>query len=185
MVPSDLEEVLSLALAEGWVSDMCELLLILRSCPEKCFAVVSGCKVIGYVMVTRYKHSTWIGNLIVDRHYRMRGVGTKLLQTAVEHLDSDSTITSIYLNAAPSAVRLYQRFGFVEVGDVFRWRKNGGSDNDTAQFAASSQEIGICRREDILWLDSQCWGALGSARTAHQGTEVHNLKRSDCIFDVL
>lgn len=87
----------------------------------------------------------------------MRGVGTELLQTAVEHLDSDSTIAPIYLNAAPSAVRLYQRFGFVEVGDVFRWRKDGGSDNDTAQFVTSLQEIGICRREEILRLDSQCW----------------------------
>lgn len=164
MVPDDLEEVLSLALAEGWVSDMCELSLILRSYPEGCSTAVSECQVVGCVMVTRYEHSAWIGNLIVDRHYRMRGVGTELLQTAMVYLDNDSTITSIYLNAAPTATRLYERFGFVTVCNVFRWKKNGisgsfSSSRNAAQLAASSsQETGMCRREDILWLDSQCWG---------------------------
>lgn len=158
MIRDDLEELLSLALAEGWVSDMEELSLILHSCPEGCFTAMSGHKVIGCVMVTRYECSAWVGNLIVDRSYRKRGVGTKLLQAAVKHLDSDSTITSIYLNAAPNATGLYNRFGFVEVGDVFRWRKDGGSDNNTTQLvASSSQEAGMCRREEILRLDSQCW----------------------------
>ncbi len=159
MVPDDLEEVLSLALAEGWVSDMCELSLILRSCPESCFTAVSGCQVVGCVMVTRYEHSAWIGNLIVDRHYRMRGVGTELLQTAVEHLDNDSTIMSVYLNAAPSAVQLYQRFGFVKIGEVLRWRKDGGSDSSNAAHLAAPdpQEMEPCQREEILRLDSQCW----------------------------
>ena len=179
MVPSDLEEVLSLALAEGWVSDMCELSLILRSCPERCFTAVSGCQVVGCVMVTRYEHSAWIGNLIVDRPYRMRGVGTKLLQMAVEHLDSDSTITSVYLNAAPSAVRLYQRFGFVEVGDVFRWKKDedGGSDSSNAAHLAApdSQEMEPCQREDILRLDSQCW------HDCHSIVLKHLIKERRCI----
>jgi len=159
MVPDDLEEVLSLALAEGWVSDMCELSLILRSYPEGCSTAVSECQVIGCVMVTRYEHSAWIGNLIVDRHYRMRGVGTELLQTAVEHLDNDSTITSIYLNAAPSAVQLYQRFGFVKIGEVLRWRKDGGSESSNAAHLAAPdpQEMEPCQREEILRLDSQCW----------------------------
>jgi len=157
MKRDDLKELLSLALAEGWVSDMEELSLILRSCPEGCFTAMSGHKVIGCIMVTRYEHSAWIGNLIVDRPYRMCGVGTKLLRAAIKHLDSDSAITSIYLNAAPTATGLYERFGFVEVDDVFRWRKDGRSDNDTAQLAASVQEMGMCRREEILRLDSQCW----------------------------
>lgn len=164
MTLNDLEELLSLAHAEGWISDMKELSLILQSYPEGCFIAVYECKVIGCIMVTRYEHSAWIGNLIVDRHYRMRGIGTELLQMAMGHLDNDSTITSIYLNAAPTATRLYKRFGFVEVCNVFRWKKNGisgsfGSSRNAAQLAASSsQETGICRREDILWLDSQCWG---------------------------
>ena len=159
MVPDDLEEVLSLALAEGWVSDMCELSLILRSYPEGCFTAVSGCKVIGCVMVTRYEHSAWIGNLIVDRHYRMHGVGTELLQTAMEHLDNDSMIMSVYLNAAPSAVQLYQRFGFVKIDEVLRWRKDGGSDSSNAAHLAAPdpQEMEPCKREEILRLDSQCW----------------------------
>ena len=168
MIRDDLEELLSLALAEGWASDMEELSLILRSCPNGCFSAVSGYKIVGCIMVTRYEHSAWIGNLIVDRPYRMRGVGTELLQAVVEYLDSDSTITSIYLNAAPTATRLYERFGFVEVDDVFRWRKDGisdsfggdsfGGDSNVAQLGESAQEMEMCWRNDILRLDSQCWG---------------------------
>ena len=94
----------------------------------------------------------------------LRGVGTELLQMAMEHLDNNSMIMSVYLNAAPTATRLYERFGFVEVYNVFRWKKNGisgsfGSSHNAAQLAASSsQETKMCQREDIFWLDSQCWG---------------------------
>ena len=55
----------------------------------------------------------------------LRGIDTELLQTTMEHLDNDSMITLIYLNAAPTATRLYKRFGFVTVCNVFRWKKNG------------------------------------------------------------
>ena len=103
----------------------------------------------------------------------LRGIGTELLQTAVEHLDNDSMIMSVYINAAPTATRLYERFGFVTVCNVFRWKKNGisgsfGSSRNAAQLAASSsQETGMCRREDILWLDSQCWGDCRSVVLEH------------------
>ena len=116
MDSEDFERILNLALSEGWVSDLKELSLILRSNPKGCFTAEVDNETVGAIMSVKYKQSAWIGNLIVDENHRKKGIGTRLMEHMIELLDSDNSIRTIYLNAAHEAISLYKRFGFKRVG---------------------------------------------------------------------
>ncbi|WP_440952143.1 GNAT family N-acetyltransferase [Methanococcoides sp. FTZ1] len=153
----DLEHILFLAHSEGWISDLNEFSLILQSNPMGCFTAEVCHQVIGAVMSVKYGQSAWVGNLIVDKGYRKLGIGSKLLGCTIQHLESDDSIKSIYLNAAHDAVCLYTRFGFVRSGEVLRWLKNNNTRGDHAS-QSTDKVSALKNKKCIMKIDKNCWG---------------------------
>jgi hypothetical protein len=62
----------------------------------------------------------WIGMMLVAPDYRRRGIGTQLLSTALDHLQT-ARIAAVKLDATPSGQPLYELQGFVPEGLIERW----------------------------------------------------------------
>lgn len=60
----------------------------------------------------------WLGNVVVRRDYRRRGVADMCLRAALDRLPPRAVA---WLDASDMALRLYERAGFVPVGRVERW----------------------------------------------------------------
>jgi GNAT superfamily N-acetyltransferase len=78
--------------------------------PEGCFVAVHDDVVIGTVTTARYgPRLAWISMLLVEPTYRRQGVGTGLIQSAIDSLLDWPTVG---LDATPAGMSLYQRLGF-------------------------------------------------------------------------
>ena len=65
----------------------------------------------GIVSTVFYKSFGFIGNLIVEEQFRNKGIGTKLMEYAINYLSS-LKVKSILLDAVPQMSILYEKFGF-------------------------------------------------------------------------
>jgi ribosomal protein S18 acetylase RimI-like enzyme len=82
----------------------------------------AGGEVVGSVATICYEgRFAWIGMVLVDPAQRGQGVGTKLLERAIEYLD-DCGIPSMKLDATPQGKPLYQKIGFVCEYEIERWQ---------------------------------------------------------------
>ena len=78
----------------------------------------AGPSVVGYVVLTTGDGEAELANLAVSPAYRRRGVGEALLQRSLEALRGRD-VRRVYLAVRASnegAVRLYEHFGFREIG---------------------------------------------------------------------
>ena len=75
-------------------------------------------KVVGYGRVERRGIHAQIAHLCVDPAVQGGGIGSQILQTILDRLRKEGT-RDVFLNARFTAMGLYRRFGFVEVGGVF------------------------------------------------------------------
>ncbi|RQW89279.1 MAG: GNAT family N-acetyltransferase [Geobacter sp.] len=144
----DINEFLSLAAEEGWISDAWELEFLRRTFPSGC--LVCRNKGIPVAFLTSIKHgrSGWIGNLLVRKEWQGQGLGSALFQRALEVLDEAGTRT-VWLTASVSGRPIYERQGFIAIDTVNRWHAQGRFTpvNDTADGFA-----------EILALDEAGWG---------------------------
>ena len=86
---------------------------ILKFSPSGCFIAEEGGKDLGMVASVNYGEVAWIGNLVVVSESRGRGIGSMLMQQAMDYLVSSGTKT-IKLDGVQSAISLYHRLGFKE-----------------------------------------------------------------------
>jgi GNAT superfamily N-acetyltransferase len=69
-------------------------------------------KIIGTVATIHYEQAcSWIGMVLVDPAFRGRGVGTRLLQEALQVLDQEKTVK---LDATPAGRAVYLKLGFID-----------------------------------------------------------------------
>lgn len=93
----------------------------------------------------------WIGIVIVDPEHRGRGVGTRLLEHAIDHLDRRH-VPTMKLDATPLGQPLYEQFGFRREYAIERWMLRR-----PARARAAAQAAGAL--EDALELDRLVFGA--------------------------
>jgi len=117
----EIDALLALAAAEGWVSDRWEFDFLLEAFPQGCFAGRVAGEPVAFVTAVTYGGSGWVGNLIVRRELRGEGVGTALMRRALEALAAAGAET-VWLTASPSGRPIYERMGFREVDVITRWR---------------------------------------------------------------
>lgn len=103
---------------EDWNYSMHEIQSMVTN-PRVLFFIAEEEAPIGMVASFLYGDAAWIGLLIVAEEYRGQGVGTALLEEALAHLRS-AGVTTVTLEAAPEAVPLYKRLGFVPEFDSLR-----------------------------------------------------------------
>jgi ribosomal protein S18 acetylase RimI-like enzyme len=107
---------------EGWDSTAATFTVHISHDPEGCFIAEFDGERAGLVTTTRYRHTGWIGNLIVTPERRGSGIGSRLMEHAIRHLDS-AGVGTIRLEADPMGVRIYRRMGFRDEFESPRFRR--------------------------------------------------------------
>jgi GNAT superfamily N-acetyltransferase len=124
----------------------------LRASPEGCFAAEAGGEVVGTTATISYEDRfAWIGMVLVHPERRGRGIGTKLLKTAIDYL-ADCRIPCIKLDATPEGRRLYAKLDFVREFEIERWELQRLPESE-------SQVIPGIVTEELLEQDREVFGA--------------------------
>jgi GNAT superfamily N-acetyltransferase len=118
---SDIAAGMALKDFAGWNQTVADWERFLRASPMGCFAAELNGKVVGTSTTMVYQgRFAWVGMVLVDPEYRGRGIGTRLLEHAVEHLD-ELRVPTIKLDATPQGKPIYEKMGFVPEFEIERW----------------------------------------------------------------
>jgi GNAT superfamily N-acetyltransferase len=112
MSPHDISFAVDLATSFGWATCAGWFRALLAHGPDGCFVARIGERPVAMVTTTRYARSAWVGNLIVSPEKGKLGLGTALLEHALDHLDALGVAT-VHLDADPPGRRIYDRHGFL------------------------------------------------------------------------
>lgn len=150
----DISEFLSLAAAEGWISDAWELEFLRTAFPSGCLVCRNKGIPVAFLTSIKYEKSGWIGNLLVRKEWRGQGLGSALFERALEVLDQAGTRT-IWLTASESGRPIYERHGFLAIDTVQRWQAKGhiradAPDSDYSKILAIDETGWGDRREELL-----------------------------------
>jgi ribosomal protein S18 acetylase RimI-like enzyme len=146
----DWTSFLKLATIEGWRVPQLESSLFLGAWREHAYALVDEELFCGLVTAVPHQESGWIGNLIVPADLRGRGYGKQLFDAAVERLNSQG-IGSIWLTASRLGQPIYEKDGFVEVGEIERWISKSRSSSGCQQGAAAAELAQLHAADQIAW----------------------------------
>ncbi|HBZ01259.1 MAG TPA: GNAT family N-acetyltransferase [candidate division Zixibacteria bacterium] len=120
-----LPEALRLTEQSRWNQTERDWRRLLQLRPWGCFGAVLDGHLIGTVTTVVYgTELAWIGMMLVDPDYRRRGLGTRLMRAALEHLQRIG-VKSIKLDATPAGRPLYESLGFRPEGLIERWEGRG------------------------------------------------------------
>ena len=122
----DLGAIIRLSDQEGWISDLSEFQMFIDLNPLGCFVCVSKHKVIGSIMTFLNEKSAWIGNFLVSKEYRRKGIGKCLFRKVIDYLELRKR-EQIFLNSSDQGKKLYKKFGFNEIIKVDRWQGEIGN----------------------------------------------------------
>jgi ribosomal protein S18 acetylase RimI-like enzyme len=147
----DIPLFLEFAAAEGWISSAWEIHFLLDAFPESCFSWREGDQAVAFVTTIKYDKSGWIGNLIVAETMRGRGIGSSLMRKAMEALLRAGAET-VWLTASDLGKPIYERFGFVEIDAIKRWKGKG-----IGVHAEQARHISL---EEAIKMDGQGWGEM-------------------------
>jgi GNAT superfamily N-acetyltransferase len=106
----DLAAAMRLKTQAGWNQTEDEWRFFLEQRPEGCFVAEQDEQTVGTVTTIAYgPRLAWISLLLVAPAFRRQGLGTRLMQAA---LDSLAGWTTVALDATPSGRLVYERLGF-------------------------------------------------------------------------
>jgi ribosomal protein S18 acetylase RimI-like enzyme len=120
MLPDDIPFAINLTNTEKWGFTHQDFARLLRLDPTGCFVAIGKNSRIGLVTTTSYDHFAWIGNVIVEKSARNRGVGIQLLARAISYVEGKG-IKRIGLYSYLQTRPLYKRLGFVETNHFVRY----------------------------------------------------------------
>jgi len=110
----ELEFAHNLTKNEGWDTFKNELKILFLCSPKGFFIAEKRNKPIGIVSTINYGNFGFIGNLIVVKTSRGEGVGTDLMNHAINYLKSKG-LKNIMIDAVPEIAPLYEKLGFTPV----------------------------------------------------------------------
>lgn len=111
MKMSDIPFAISMTDHEGWGFFPKDFETRIRLYPSGSFVARMGSKLAGIISSVQYGQYAFLGNLIVSSRYRERGVGSALMQHAIDYL-LDRGVKSIELDGVLAACSMYRRLGF-------------------------------------------------------------------------
>ncbi|MFX0209107.1 MAG: GNAT family N-acetyltransferase [Candidatus Hodarchaeota archaeon] len=160
MTHSDIEFGYQLATEiEDWGYKKEDIKRLLYYEPNGCFVAEKRGQKIGIVTTTIYGKIAHLGTLIVLPAYRGYGIGTALMEHALNHLENCG-VETIKLDAVTKAIPLYERLGFQKIFLSLRFNGFGkiGSDSkvtrmkkhDLSDVAALDQQYSGLQRKIVL-----------------------------------
>jgi ribosomal protein S18 acetylase RimI-like enzyme len=146
---ADVNAFLALAAEENWICGQWEFDFLLRCFPQGCLAMRMDDTPVGFITAIKYGTSGWIGNLVVRRDLRGKGIGNTLMKKALASL-ADAGARTIWLTASEAGRSIYARLGFSLIDMVKRWygTGSGGDDGATGDYSMTA----------MLAMDQGGWG---------------------------
>ena len=115
MQPDEADLAASFTQDEGWTTETrAEFDGFLSHSPQGCLIAQIETQPVGICVATPYGEVGFVGELIVAEPYRGRGIGGRLLETAIHYLKQTGA-HSIFLDGVQRAVPLYERMGFRKI----------------------------------------------------------------------
>jgi len=183
----DVIQAIRLSRDEGWNQSLRDWTLLTGNGENVCLAALDGDKIIGTATAMVYSQQVaWIGMVLVNRDYRGRGIGNKLLSTLLKKLKPG---LALKLDATPAGQPVYKKFGFKDEYLIYRMTcpsasvKSCSPEDEDSPEQVRPDSIG-----EIINYDGQVFGARrqqllhyllendpGNAWLIRQGTEVSGL----------
>ena len=129
---SDLEFALTQTAREGWDTTAGVFQVCLAHDPTGCFVAEMDQTPVGMITTTHYRHCAWVGNLIVLPDCRSRGIGRRLMNHALNHLEH-AGVRTVRLEADPPGVPLYRSLGFEDEFESLRFKGQAVASTEPAE----------------------------------------------------
>jgi predicted N-acetyltransferase YhbS len=155
MLTGDMDFAVAQSAREGWATARSLFETYLEHDPQGAFVAQDGDQLVGMITTTRYRESGWIGNLIVVPEQRSRGLGRRLMNRALHHLQSEG-IRTIRLDGDPPGIPLYRSLGFVDEVESCRFARQPGGTlplEDGRVLPLERNQL-----DEILHLDQEAFG---------------------------
>ena len=160
MTMADIPAGMRLKEIAGWNQTAADWKRFLEASPGGCFAAEEDGRVCGTATTISFENRfAWVGMVLVDPEYRNRGIGTRLLERAIEYLD-ELKIPAIKLDATPQGKPLYEKLKFVSEYEIERWtlrRSSSGAAKASGCGTRDSLSPGLL--ESICKADQEIFGA--------------------------
>lgn len=104
----------------GWNQTEADWERFLELEPEGCFVAEMDGRPVGTTVTSVFGSVAWIAMVLVEPGMRGQGIGRRLMEHAIRHLD-DRGIPTVRLDATPLGKPLYERLGFVAEYELARW----------------------------------------------------------------
>ena len=120
MTIDDLQLGLRLSRQAGWNQTESDWLRFMNMEPGGCFlAELNGCSV-GTTTTCIFDKVAWIAMVLVDKGSRGQGIGTKLLNYALDYLETQK-VKTVRLDATDLGRPIYEKLGFVPEYELARF----------------------------------------------------------------
>lgn len=154
MTRADIPAGMRLKDIAGWNQTPADWEQFLAASPDGCFVAEVEGRVVGTATTIVYESRfAWIGMVLVDPEHRGRGIGTRLLEKTIEHLDALG-VPSMKLDATPQGKPIYEKLGFVTEYEIERWALRRAAVTPTASAEHDPSELAR-----ICGLDREVFGA--------------------------
>lgn len=148
---SDWKSFYVLAAEEGWRIPQIERRLFQGPWSKYALACIDNNEFCGLITAVPYQRSGWIGNLLIPRHLRGRGYGSRLFAEGFTQL-CKLGVASIWLTASEQGRPIYERVGFVAIDQIERWILPV---REKVPVAENNNHVGW---DVLLTADSAVWG---------------------------
>lgn len=170
MTPADFPLGMRLKEIAGWNQTQADWMRMLTLAGDGGFVAEYAGRPVGTAFACRFDRVGWIATVLVDPEHRRRGIGTRLVERAIAHLEQRGAI-SIRLDATPIGRPLYERLGFRLEYELARWEGAPARRPASAVAQVGAGQLGAIEdldrqvtgtsREGLLrWLFQQQSGAM-------------------------
>jgi GNAT superfamily N-acetyltransferase len=160
MTETDIAAGMRLKELAGWNQMEVDWKRFLGASRDGCFVMEADGAVRGTAATIVYSgRFAWVGMVLVDPEYRGRGIGTKVLERCIEHLDA-MQVPCIKLDATPLGKPIYEKLGFATEYELERWvlKKTPGQERSAGQLGPA-EEMPPPLLEFLMKADREVFGA--------------------------
>ena len=139
MGPEDITLGMRLKEQAGWNQTEADWRRFLDLEPDGCFVAEWDGRAVATTTTCVFESVGWIAMVLVDKAYRHRGIATRLVEHALEHLDGRGVATA-RLDATPLGRPVYERMGFLPEHDLVRLQGDASQRTPEAPVSPASME---------------------------------------------
>ncbi|MFV1965217.1 MAG: GNAT family N-acetyltransferase [Pirellulaceae bacterium] len=153
METADIDLGMQLKSEAGWNQTVADWRRCLDLEPEGCFVAEWEGHPVGSTTTCVFGSIGWIAMVLVNKAFQHRGIGTRLVQNALDYFEHRA-VTTARLDATPLGRPVYERMGFVAEHELVRLE-------GIAKAAPSQTDVVAARsehRESIVALDRRATG---------------------------